>query len=687
MTASDIHNLPHQVLLADLIENILRHSDNPGACARQVTAQIRELIGVRLVAVVSEEATGPALVGICPARRKAEWMRPELQAFISIVSKLNEPRMVQPSADGGGAALRSLDMAASFVIPLMVGSERVGMLILLDLMDQRGASGILNTLIRVAPILALILKNSLLYNNLEKTVEIRTAQLARSENLFRSLFEQATDGIFFLDMQGHILAVNESFARLHGYTVPEMLKLGLDKLDVEGTTPFPERIRRIMTGGHLTFEVEHIHKNGEILPLEVAANRISTGSEELIIAVHRDIRERRQLEAEKAALATEKLQLQKMESLNRMAGAIAHHFNNQLQAVMGNLEMAMDDLPEGAAIPDTLAEALKAAGKAAEMSRLMLTYLGQTSGRHALLDLSEVCRQCLPLLQATAPNGVILKADFPVSGPPVRGNTGQLQQMLTHLITNAWEASGSDAAAIHLTLKTVLRGEIPKAGRFPVDWQAQERKYACIEVTDSGSGIAETDIAKLFDPFFTSKSPGRGMGLPIVLGIMRAHGGGITVESRPGRGTRFRIFLPTSSDGPGTSCGDAVSPTGIEGSGTVLLIEDEPHIRHMARIMLTRLGYTVIEARDGAEAVEIFSRNRKEIRWVLSDLTMPRMNGWEMLNAIRRLSPDIPVILTSGYDEAHVMAGDHPERPNAFLGKPYLIQELRDAIRRILAPS
>ena len=204
-------------------------------------------------------------------------------------------------------------------------------------------------------------------------------------------------------------------------------------------------------------------------------------------------------------------------------------------------------------------------------------------------------------------------------------------------------------------------------------------------MADAGCGIACKDIEKIFDPFFTTKFTGRGMGLSVVLGIVKAHNGGITVESEPGRGSIFRVFFPLSAEEVPRQPDKPIQSPEIQEGGTVLLIEDEEQVRKMARTMLTHLGYRVIEAKDGVEAVEIFQQHQDEIRCVLSDLTMPRMNGWDTLAALRKLSPDIPVILSSGYDEAQVMADEHPERPNAFLGKPYRLQELKDTIRHTLA--
>jgi two-component system, cell cycle sensor histidine kinase and response regulator CckA len=355
----------------------------------------------------------------------------------------------------------------------------------------------------------------------------------------------------------------------------------------------------------------------------------------------------------------------------------------------------MDKLPLGVNSNESLTEAMQAAHKAAEVSRLMLTYLGQTPGKHEPIDLSEISRRSLTLLLAAAPKRMIFNAEFPSSGPVIRANAGQIQQVLTNLITNAWEAISDNRGSIALTVKTVSNADIPTSTRFPIDWRPQSIPYACLEVTDTGGGIPDSDIEKIFDPFFTTKFTGRGLGLPVVMGIVKAHGGGVTIESEPGRGSTFRVFLPVSTEEipcrielpaiPGAlQTGKTEKIFKIESGGTVLLIEDEEQVRNMANIMLTRLGYTVLEAKDGVEALEMFQQHQDEILCVLSDLTMPRMNGWETLTALRKLSPDVPVILSSGYDEAQVMAGKHSERPNAFLGKPYQLKGLRETINRVL---
>ena len=497
------------------------------------------------------------------------------------------------------------------------------------------------------------------------------------------LLSEETLAIFGLKKGKNIFAIEEIIHLLH----PE------DKQRVEKSLN-----DAIANKAHHDLEHRIIRSDGEVIYVRAMAELFhdTDGKSLRLMGTIRNITDRKQAEAEKAELEAQNRQLQKAESLGRMAGAIAHHFNNQLYAVMGNLEMAMDDLPLGVNSNESLVSAMLAARKAAEVSRLMLTYLGQTPGKHVSIDLSEACRQSVTLLQAAVPKGTILNADFPSCGPIIHADSGQMHQILTNLVTNAWESISDNRGTIALTVKTVSHSDIPTSNRFSFDWQPQSLPYACLEVSDTGCGISNKDIEKLFDPFFTTKFTGRGLGLPVAMGIIKSHGGGVTVESEPERGSVFRVFFPVSTeelpiqhDLPAISeallAGKAEKASKIEAGGTVLLIEDEEQVRKMAKIMLTRLGYCVLEAKDGFEALEIFQKHQHEISCVLSDLTMPRMNGWDTLAALRKISPEIPVILSSGYDEAQVMAGEHPELPNAFLEKPYHLKGLRDTISRVLA--
>jgi PAS domain S-box-containing protein len=379
-------------------------------------------------------------------------------------------------------------------------------------------------------------------------------------------------------------------------------------------------------------------------------------------------------------------QLVKSESLARMAGAIAHHFNNQLATVIISLDMTKRALSQRDYSLEMLTEATQAAHRAAEMSTLMLTYLGQTSDKKEPLDIAETCLSYLPILRASMPHTVVLETDMPSHGPTAVASANQIKQALNNLMTNAWESIGTGKGSIRLVVKTVAAADIATINRFPIDFQPRESTYACLEVADSGNGICDTDIEKIFDPFFSSKFAGRGLGLAVVLGIIKSHQGAITVASNLGRGSVFRVFLPML---PGINL---TKPTRVldqtvkaaRRAGTVLVIEDEASLRKAVIFAIREIGFTVLEAADGVQGTEIFQQHKEEICLVICDLTMPRQGGWETISALRKIVPGIPIILASGYNESQVMAGSHSDFPQAFLSKPYEFEALRDAITRVL---
>jgi CheY-like chemotaxis protein len=325
-----------------------------------------------------------------------------------------------------------------------------------------------------------------------------------------------------------------------------------------------------------------------------------------------------------------------------------------------------------------------AALKAAEISGLMLTYLGHSAAKHELLDLSEICRRSLPLLQAAAINGIVIKANLPFPGPIIKADVNQIQQILTNLTTNARESIDENQGAINLTVKTVSSIDISEINRFPINWQSLGSNYACLEVTDAGCGIANEDIDKLFDPFFSSKFTGRGLGLSVVLGIVKAHEGAITVESEKGRGSIFRVFLPMSMDTlPGKS-DKTTQHLANERGGTVLLVDDEDMLREMIKNMLMRLGFTVFTASDGIEAVEVYRQHQDEICCVICDLTMPLMGGYETVKALKVITPHVKVILSSGYTKEQATEHFAGLEPAGFIQKPYSQKELAAEIWKAL---
>lgn len=516
------------------------------------------------------------------------------------------------------------------------------------------------------------------------------ANLEASHARYFDLYDLAPIGYLTINEAGLIVEANLTASRLlrvvRGALVKQPLTGFLAPEDQDSYYLFRRRLFATGAPQVLEIRLQRPDRTQFWARLEATTTLDADGATEACRLVISDVTDRKGLEEERLRFEHEVQQAQKAESLARMAGAVAHHFNNQLAVVMGNLELARED-PELSG--DCVDNAMLATRKAAEVSGLLLTYLGQSHGNHAPLDLSEVCRQSLPLLQAAVSTPGMLEAHLPTPGPVVNGNATQLQLMVMNLVTNASEALGTRRDPIQLTVTTASTSEIPASGRVPAGWKLRDALYACVEVTDAGCGIGDEEIQKVFDPFFTSKFTGRGLGLPVVLGILHAHSGGLVVESRVGRdsGTTFRAYLPVSEE-------PVPRPPRVEDSveerehaqwtGTVLLAEDDETLRWTLKMTLARMGFSVLDAKDGFEAMELFRRHRDTIRLVLCDLTMPNMDGWETLDALRRLSPGIPVILTSGYDEADVMADDREEQPQAFLAKPYPLDALRRAIRRAL---
>ncbi len=380
-------------------------------------------------------------------------------------------------------------------------------------------------------------------------------ELRSLERRFRGIFEKAPLGIEIYDTEGKLVAANPACIDIFGIADENEI-MGFNLFDDPNLT---EDIKSKLRRGEIVhyespFDFEKVRSadiyrttRSGIIHLSVLITLLESNDRLDLsgyLVIIQDITRQKQYETECLEFERSLLKLQKAESLARMAGAIAHTFNNKLHAVMGNLEMALNDLPTGTGIWKHLTEAQKAAGSASEISGSMLTYLGQTVGGHESMDLSEICRNSLPLLQIAAPKGVRIHADFPDFGPVIQGNAGLIQQALTHLVTNAWEAVGRNPGDVCVSVYTVSQAEILAQKRFPIDWHPREIVYACLEIKDTGCGFAPSDVENIFDPFFSTKFTGRGLGLPIVIGIAGVHQGGITVENGAEGGSIFRLLLP-----------------------------------------------------------------------------------------------------------------------------------------------
>lgn len=383
--------------------------------------------------------------------------------------------------------------------------------------------------------------------------ELRKSHIALEESRQRysDLYHHAPVGYVVLNRSGIIVESNATFA---GMLEAECSTINgrafADLLTDEDSGIFRARLRSFFKQPfqkHMELRLRldrhralYIELSSSSLPRDSVA---TVNSDKLLLTVT-DISVRKRLEAEQNALAAKVKQLDKEASLSRLAGAVAHNFNNMLSVILGNLELAEEKLPLGELPLKELRDAQRAGMRAAETSTLMLTYLGQNRAKKTRIDMVKICDQVLPELLRAKPGEVTISCDHGGDMVEVVADGAQLRQVVNNLAANALEALQGKPGQISMSLSQATPQEISKEQRFPLDWQAQGEEYACLTVADEGCGMEMEAVELIFDPFFTTKFPGRGMGLSVVLGILRAHDGCITVESRPGHGSVFRVYLP-----------------------------------------------------------------------------------------------------------------------------------------------
>ena len=408
-----------------------------------------------------------------------------------------------------------------------------------------------------------------------------------------------------------------------------------------------------------------------------------TPFEQGAIITTEDITLIKQAEKERREYEARLRHAEKLESLGVMAGGIAHDFNNLLMAVLGNAELALMDLPEDAPIRASIQAIENAARKAAELSTQMLAYSGKGRLRFRPTDIDEICRETVASLAKSRPDGLHLVLDLHGDLPEVAGDSHQIRQALSNLISNSIEAVGAHEGTVSVRTGLVTR---PAEGRRRLETVTElpDGKYVEITVHDTGGGIDPAHVERVFDPFFTTRFTGRGLGLAAALGIVRAHGGSIAMDNRPGEGLVVHMLL--SCDEPKSVEPDKPSPPAITQSDrTVLVVDDEDSVRQVARNLLERAGYGVVTAADGIEALQALQKDKPSIHCVLLDLTMPRLGGAAAFQRLREVAPHVPVVLSSGYSVEEATRRFNREELGGFIQKPYQSECLLDTIARALS--
>ncbi len=494
--------------------------------------------------------------------------------------------------------------------------------------------------------------------------------------MIRISVDAASDAIYWIRGDGRIIDVNPAACRSVGYTREEIMGMRVWDLDVqykEGA--WLKHFEELRSRGTMVFESRHKAKDGRIVPIEVVANYVHFDHQELNCAFIRDIAERKQAERER-----QRLQAQKLESLATLAGGVAHDFNNILTSIIGNADLAQMRLsPESPAL-ENLQRIEKSAAKAADLARQMLAYSGKGKFVVQSLDLSRLLEEMEGVIRDAVPEQVQLRYQLAASLPPVDADPAQLRQVVVNLVRNAAEAIGDRGGVIELA----TGAQHCEGGFFQDAWPAHpagEGRYVFIGVSDNGCGMDQDTVGKLFDPFFSTKFTGRGLGMAAVMGIVRGHRGGIKVHSEPGAGTTIRIFLPASQES--SKVAETAGGGGLwQGHGKVLLVDDEDEVRSVGAELLKALGFTVVTAADGEEAVRRFGESR-DFSFVILDLTMPCMDGEQCYRALRTVDPGVKVIISSGYSEQEVARKFTGEEVKGFMQKPYSLTSLRDAVRKL----
>ncbi len=394
-----------------------------------------------------------------------------------------------------------------------------------------------------------------------------------------------------------------------------------------------------------------------------------------------DITDRIKAEEAKNLLETQLQQAQKLESLGVLSGGIAHDFNNILAIIRGNCSLAMiDPANAGEFIP----EIENAAERAAELCRQMLAYAGKAPLVQASVNLQSLVGEMVDMLKKTTPRNAEIKLDCSSDISLIRGDSSQLNQVIMNLIINASEAIGTEQGTIRVSLTEMTI----TAGHPENDYNGKAippGSYVCLEVTDNGCGMDEETKWRIFEPFYTTKFTGRGLGMSAVLGIINAHKGSLQLQSQRGQGSTFTLYLPAEKN---DSVHEIIVPPITEsqwrGQGTILLVEDEEQIRHIAKTFLEMFGFTVVEAANGKEALDLFQKNASDISLVLTDLGMPVMDGYALFNALKQLEPALPIIISSGFGDADVMSRiDHNEIAG-LICKPYTHDKLSTLLQSVL---
>ena len=510
--------------------------------------------------------------------------------------------------------------------------------------------------------------------------------LRSSEEKFFRAFNLNPDAININRLHdGVYIAVNQGFKEITGWTeeeiigrssLPDGINIWHDKADRE------RLLTELQANGYVTqFEARFRGKSGRTIHARMSARVIELNGESCILNISRDISAEIEAQKKQKKLEEQMLQAQKLESLGVLAGGIAHDFNNILMAVIGHCELAQRRVAKDSPARPNFEQIKLAAAKAADLANQMLAYSGKGKFNVKPLNLNVLILEMEKMLGVSISKKAVISFDLHDSLPTIEADPTQMRQVIMNLVINASEAIGPKNGVISITTGTQFCDNNYLSETW-LDENLPAGHYVFMEIADNGCGISQKDISRIFEPFYSTKFSGRGLGMAAVLGIVRGHKGAIKVYSEPQMGSTFKVLVP-ASELVAEQVAAVEQPITIDATGQVLLVDDEESLRSIGKAMLEELGFDVLTAADGFEALASYQQQRQDIRFVLMDLTMPHMDGEEAFRELRRIDPTVQVIICSGYNEIDVTQRFAGKGLAGFLKKPYQLQGLQKVVSKM----
>ncbi len=520
-------------------------------------------------------------------------------------------------------------------------------------------------------------------------VQVECSRLAdalrESEERFRQIYDEAPVGYHEVDKEGLIIRVNRTELSMLGYTAEEMLGKPVWKFVVEEEMTRQVIMARIAgnISFHDTFERTYRRKDGTTLPV-LAEDRINWGKEEGITGIRstiEDISERRRAEEALRESEEQLRQWQKVEAIGRLAGGVAHDFNNLLMTIKGCSELLLGAFEASDPRREEVEEIRKAAERATSLTHQLLAFGRRQVLQPETLDLNAVVANMNKMLRRLIGEDIELITGFDPKLWPVKVDRGQIEQVLMNLAVNARDAMLS-GGKITIEITNIILDEEYARRHVSV----KPGPYVLLAVSDTGCGMDKETQSHLFEPFFTTKEKGRGtgLGLSTVYGIIKQSGGNIWAYSEAGRGSTFKVYLPRSGEIVLADKVISTAPLAPGGSETILLVEDEEAVRRMVGKILRHNGYTVLEAQDGNEALQICGQHQGSIHLMVTDVVMPQMSGRELAEHLTLLRPGMRVLYMSGYPDNAIVHHGVLKPGTAFLQKPFNLSALENKVREVL---